>query len=194
MSIRLSSHLHRNRYGIFGFRIVVPRDLRSWFRCTEFRVTLKTGETQVAKQLAAHLTVLTCERFNRLRRMSADARLSAAAQILNEIDTERSDRGAACLPMRATGERAVCSVRFGATNASTTTTSDRMLVRERTTREFADHLGSGPAGGPRTTPEPTLPNSGPSIPRMTRLPPESTAIGASSCEGDRSVETPFRRS
>jgi integrase len=93
MSIRLPSHLHRNRYGIFGFRIVVPRDLRSWFRCTEFRVTLKTGETQVAKQLAAHLTVLTCERFNRLRRMSADARLSAAAQILDEIDTERQRLG-----------------------------------------------------------------------------------------------------
>lgn len=40
MAIRLPSYLHRNRCGIYGFRIVIPLDVRVFFKSKEYRVTL----------------------------------------------------------------------------------------------------------------------------------------------------------
>lgn len=70
MAIRLPSYLHRNRYGVFGFRVVIPRDLRLYFSQNEFRMSLSTGERQRARRLAFGLAFYAQEQFQKLRAMN----------------------------------------------------------------------------------------------------------------------------
>lgn len=44
MPIRLPSYLHRNRFGVFGFRVVIPRNLRVFFIAIEHRISLGTAD------------------------------------------------------------------------------------------------------------------------------------------------------
>lgn len=68
MAIRLTSHLHKNRYGVFGFRLVIPRDLRLLFPQNEVRISLRTTNKTIAASLALRLTVVTTNYLNRIRR------------------------------------------------------------------------------------------------------------------------------
>lgn len=68
MTIRLASHLHKNRYGIFGFRIVIPNDLRVCLRRKELRVSLRTSSRSQAKTIASKLAVVTKDYFEQIRR------------------------------------------------------------------------------------------------------------------------------
>lgn len=48
MSIKLATHLYRNRHGMFYFRVVIPRDLRSQSQQTEIRFSLHTEQRDKA--------------------------------------------------------------------------------------------------------------------------------------------------
>ena len=50
--MRIASRLHRNRHGFLGFRVVIPRALRRRLGRAEFRLSLHTSHTGVAKALA----------------------------------------------------------------------------------------------------------------------------------------------
>lgn len=67
MAIRLPSHLHKNRYGVYGFRIVVPRDLRLVCPRHEIRISLRTTSKSQAKPHALRLSLLTSNYFAKIR-------------------------------------------------------------------------------------------------------------------------------
>lgn len=48
MSIRVSSHLYRNRHGTFYFRLIIPTSLRAFVGKTEVRFSLQTEQRQKA--------------------------------------------------------------------------------------------------------------------------------------------------
>ena len=68
MPIRLPSHLHRNRCGIYGFRVVIPKDLRVSFSQREIRLSLRTSSRRAAKRRALRLAFMTNDYFERIRR------------------------------------------------------------------------------------------------------------------------------
>jgi len=55
MAIRIASHLHRNRFGIYYFRQSIPADLRPFFLVSEIYQSLRTGARREAVQLALPL-------------------------------------------------------------------------------------------------------------------------------------------
>lgn len=69
MAIKIASHLYRNRFGVFYFRVVVPRDLQRSFCHREIHRSLRTGLRREAVSrvmlFAAHVTDL----FRKLRAM-----------------------------------------------------------------------------------------------------------------------------
>lgn len=67
MAIRLASHLHQNRYGIYGFRVVIPPDLRLCLCRTEIRVSLRTTSRPLAKKLASKFAAVTNHHFEKIR-------------------------------------------------------------------------------------------------------------------------------
>lgn len=86
MSIRLSSHLHRNRYGVYGFRIVIPRDLRLSFPRREIRISLRTTSRTAAKPLALRFTLLTQNYFDKIRRSpSFDEALATGKELIQAL-------------------------------------------------------------------------------------------------------------
>lgn len=92
MSIRLSSHLHQNRYGVFGFRIVIPRDLRLSFPRREIRISLRTTSRTAAKPLALRLTLLTQNYFDKIRRApSFDKALAIGEELIQALGTGSFD-------------------------------------------------------------------------------------------------------
>ena len=46
MSIKIASHLFRNRHGTFYFRLVVPKDLQDYLNQREIRFSLQTEKRQ----------------------------------------------------------------------------------------------------------------------------------------------------
>lgn len=79
MSIKLPAYLHRNRHGVFGFRVVIPRALRVSFPATEYRLSVGTANIRQAKQVAVRLASFSQDYFHRVRRMSTiDKRLPGA--------------------------------------------------------------------------------------------------------------------
>lgn len=68
MAIKLASHLHQNRFGIYGFRIVIPKDLRLCLPRKEIRVSLRTTSRPLAKRLASKFAVVTTDHFEKIRR------------------------------------------------------------------------------------------------------------------------------
>lgn len=68
MTIRLASHIHQNRYGIYGFRIVVPKDLRVCLCRKELRISLRTKNLSLAKSISHKLNVLTNNYYEKMRR------------------------------------------------------------------------------------------------------------------------------
>lgn len=70
MAIRLASHLHQNRYGVFYFRQTIPADLRSFFYVREIYLSLRTSRRQSAIYFTIPLVSLFHALFTRLRVMS----------------------------------------------------------------------------------------------------------------------------
>ena len=64
---RTPSHLQRNEYGIYWFRIGVPQDLRPHLGKREIRLTLRTGERARATCLARILSGQAKLLFKRIR-------------------------------------------------------------------------------------------------------------------------------
>lgn len=69
MAIRFPSHLHRNRCGIFGFRVVIPRPLRVFFTSREYRLSLGTADLRAASRIALSLSVTVSSYYLAARRM-----------------------------------------------------------------------------------------------------------------------------
>lgn len=67
MATHFPSHLHKNRYGVYGFRIVIPRDLRLSFPKHEIRISLRTTRKAEAKPHALRLALLTADYFSKIR-------------------------------------------------------------------------------------------------------------------------------
>lgn len=67
MASKLPSHLHQNRHGIYGYRVVVPVDLRVFLPRTEIRISLRTQNKNIAKRHALLLTIMTNDHFDRIR-------------------------------------------------------------------------------------------------------------------------------
>ena len=81
MSIKLASHLYRNRHGAFYFRFIIPKDLRHLVGQSELRFSLNTecryDALHSAIQLISELPQLKVD----LRRMANDE--VKAAGVLN---------------------------------------------------------------------------------------------------------------
>jgi hypothetical protein len=69
MAARLPAYLHRDRCGVFGFRFVVPGDLRHLFAQTEYRISLRTTSGRAAKLVTYSLTLHVQLRLRALRAM-----------------------------------------------------------------------------------------------------------------------------
>ncbi len=67
MSIKLATHLYRNRHGMFYFRFVTPKDLRDFLHKSELRFSLKTEQRHDAIYFAAQI-------IDDLPRLAADLR------------------------------------------------------------------------------------------------------------------------
>jgi integrase len=65
-SIKLSLRLNQNRYGIYGFRLVIPKKYRVLFNQYEYRVSLKTRDKDLAKSRAFELTGLVNHHFKKI--------------------------------------------------------------------------------------------------------------------------------
>ena len=65
-SIKLSLRLNQNRYGIYGFRLVIPKKYRLLFNQCEYRVSLKTRNKELAKSRAFKLTGLVNNHFKKI--------------------------------------------------------------------------------------------------------------------------------
>jgi len=72
VSIKLASHLKRNRFGVFYFRQVVPPDLRKFFAFKEFSRSTKTSRRGEAAALARNCGACLALLFERLRQMAKD--------------------------------------------------------------------------------------------------------------------------
>ena len=66
------SHLQRNEYGIYWFRIAIPKDLRLHLGKREIRRTLRTGERAKATCIARIMSGQAKLLFKRIREMSKD--------------------------------------------------------------------------------------------------------------------------
>ena len=70
MSIRIASHLFRNRHGTFYFRLVVPKDLRDSIKQREVRFSLQTEQRRQAMATALSLVTNLPTYMAELRRMA----------------------------------------------------------------------------------------------------------------------------
>lgn len=98
MAIKLASHLHKNRYGIYGFRIVIPQDLQVSLRRKEIRVSLRTARRAQAKSLASRLTVVTKDYFEQIRRApTMEEAMVSAKELLDTLGGATFDSQTALL-------------------------------------------------------------------------------------------------
>ncbi len=89
MSIKLPAYLHRNRHGVFGFRVVIPRALRVSFPATEYRLSVGTANKRQAKQVAVRLASFSQDYFHRVRRMSTIDKGLPGAGFAAELQLQR---------------------------------------------------------------------------------------------------------
>lgn len=88
MTITLPSYLHRNRHGIFGFRLVVPTRLRCHFEAKHYRFSLGTANKNRAKSLSLKLASLTWQTYQSMSHMSDDDAKIAARDLVASINAE----------------------------------------------------------------------------------------------------------
>lgn len=89
MSIKLPAYLHRNRHGVFGFRVVIPKALRLSFPVSEYRLSVGTSNKRHAKQIAVRLASFTQGYFHRVRYMSVPGKETPGSGFAEELQSER---------------------------------------------------------------------------------------------------------
>lgn len=89
MSIKLPAYLHRNRHGVFGFRIVIPKALRVSFPAREYRLSVGTANKRQAKQIAFRLANFTHDYFHKVRRMSTSIKGLPGSDFAAELELQR---------------------------------------------------------------------------------------------------------
>lgn len=70
MTIKIPSHLHRNRFGVLYFRIAIPPDLRHHFDSREIYRSLKTASVHEAAPAAQTLSIAFRRVFCEIRQQS----------------------------------------------------------------------------------------------------------------------------
>jgi cellulose synthase/poly-beta-1,6-N-acetylglucosamine synthase-like glycosyltransferase len=91
MAIRLTSHLYRNRCGIFYFRQVIPSDLLRFFYVREIHVSLRTGTRRDAADLVLPFVYRSAMLFSFLRKsVSDDGEPEIPAELAKEIKFART--------------------------------------------------------------------------------------------------------
>lgn len=91
MSIKLATHLYRNRHGTFYFRFVIPRDLRSQSKQTEIRFSLHTEQRDKAIIRAFPLIAELPTLINDLRQMAEDETVPPAERLMLLLEAKRAD-------------------------------------------------------------------------------------------------------
>lgn len=89
MAVRLASYLHRNRFGIFYFRRVIPPDIRKFFAFREVYRSLATASSREAAKAARVLSARIEVLFDRLRSDMAGKKKEddgLRAEIITRID------------------------------------------------------------------------------------------------------------
>lgn len=89
MSIKLPAYLHRNRHGVFGFRVVIPKALRVSFPAHEYRLSVGTSNKKHAKQVAVRLAGFAHDYFHRVRRMSTSDKGLPGSGFAAELQLQR---------------------------------------------------------------------------------------------------------
>jgi len=132
VAIRLTSNLHRNRLGVFGFRVLAPLALREVLPFRELRMTLRTRCPRTARLVAYSLSVFYTVAIARLRKMNEAEQRAAGDALLSELALERD---------RLIAEHQALE----ADKAQVTAERERTELKFR---DFVDHTlthGSGPA-------------------------------------------------
>jgi integrase len=89
MRIQLLSRLHRNRCGIYGFRLVIPRSMRLIFIQNEYRFTLKTSDKLTAKRLALRLNDVAQTYFERIKKtVNFEEATNLAQEMLSALEND----------------------------------------------------------------------------------------------------------
>jgi hypothetical protein len=91
MSIKLATHLYRNRHGTFYFRLVIPRDLRSQSNQTEVRFSLHTEQRDKAIIRAFPLIAELPTLISDLRQMADDETVPSAERLKTLLEEKRDD-------------------------------------------------------------------------------------------------------
>ena len=87
MQIRLASHLHRNRCGIYGFRFVISKLFHLYFLQKEYRFSLKTADKNKAKRLSCRYINLVKFSFERIiHSMNFNEASEHASQLLKSMN------------------------------------------------------------------------------------------------------------
>lgn len=89
MAIQLPSHLHRNRHGVYGFRLVVPHALRVLCKTSECRLSLKTADTTKAKRLAAEMNHYVRRYFTKLTLMASKNPSESNFSFIDDLKAQR---------------------------------------------------------------------------------------------------------
>lgn len=90
MSIKLPAYLHRNRHGVFGFRVVIPKSLRVSFPAQEYRLSVGTSNKKHAKRIALRMAGFTQDYFHRVRRMSTNGNDLPGFSFAADLELERN--------------------------------------------------------------------------------------------------------
>lgn len=91
-SIKFSSRLHLNRYGLYGFRLVIPKRLRVLFEQSEYRISLKTRNKELAKSRAFKLITLVNASFERIRMaVNFDDVVKEAQELVQSLKLQNFD-------------------------------------------------------------------------------------------------------
>lgn len=87
MHLKLASRLHRNRCGIYGYRLVIPKNMRLLFPQSEYRYSLKTANMVEAKRRAYRCGAIVQSHFAKIRAaMKFEEALQQASQLLQSMD------------------------------------------------------------------------------------------------------------
>ncbi|MDQ7968993.1 MAG: hypothetical protein REI95_05055, partial [Oxalicibacterium faecigallinarum] len=87
--ISLPSYLHRNRHAVFGFRVVIPTDLRQYFPLKEYRLSLRTASLCEAKPIALSLCHFVQCHFHRIRKLGGRGMESDNQNFLQSLAAEK---------------------------------------------------------------------------------------------------------
>jgi len=100
MPIRLPSRLHRNRHGVFGFRVVIPSDVRIFFTSREYRLSLCTSEQRLAARISQGLSVFTDSVISLARSMKKESSTNTdLIDLLSHLKSEKERLDASIRPL-----------------------------------------------------------------------------------------------